>query len=246
VGGDRVGVEHRAQLVVAEQLDAPQLVGGAEAIEEVEERHPRGQGRGVGDRGQVVGLLRRVRRQHREAGLAHRHDVRVIAEDRQRVGRDRARRHVEHEGGQLAGDLVEVGDVEEEALGGGEAGGERPGLDRAVDRAGGAALGLHLLHPRHLLPQVGPTVGGPLVGQLAHRRGWGDGIDRDDLAGPVGHAGGRLVAVDDCALGRHSVGHCKRGARRRAWFPAPIAHGLRWPVARKKITGAVTLGGARA
>ena len=44
----------------------------------------------------------------------------------------------------LAGDLVHVGDHQQQALGGGVGGGQGAGGQRAVHRAGGAGLGLHL------------------------------------------------------------------------------------------------------
>jgi hypothetical protein len=68
----------------------------------------------------------------------------VVAEDRQRVRGHRARRDVEDGGRQFAGDLEHVGDHQQQALRRGEGGGQRPGLQRAVDRAGGAGLALHL------------------------------------------------------------------------------------------------------
>ena len=56
--------------------------------------------------------------------------------------------------GQLAGDLVHVGDHQQQALRRGEGGGERAGLQRAVEGAGGAAFALHLDHRRHGAPDV--------------------------------------------------------------------------------------------
>ena len=44
--------------------------------------------------GEVVRLLHRVRAEQREAGLPAGHHVGVVAEDRQRVRRERARRDV--------------------------------------------------------------------------------------------------------------------------------------------------------
>ena len=102
------------------------LVRGAEAVEEVEERHARRERGRVGDRGEVVGLLDRARAEQREAGLAAGHDVGVVAEDRERVGGDRAGGDVHAEGRQLAGDLVHVRDHQEQALRRGEGRREAP------------------------------------------------------------------------------------------------------------------------
>jgi hypothetical protein len=104
--------DHRAEHLVVDELDGVQLVGGPEAVEEVDERDARAQRGGLGDERQVVGLLHRRRRQEGEPRLPHRHDVRVVAEDRQPLGGQRPGRDVEHRRGQLTGDLVHVGDHE--------------------------------------------------------------------------------------------------------------------------------------
>jgi hypothetical protein len=70
----------------------------------------------VGHQGQVVGILDRDRGQQREAGPAAEHHVRVIAEDAERVGGDRAGGDMDAERGELARDLEHVGDLEQQAL----------------------------------------------------------------------------------------------------------------------------------
>jgi len=70
-----------AEVVVGELLDPGDLVRGAEAVEEVEERDAREERRPLGDGGQIVGLLHRAGGEQAEAGLPDRHHVRVIAED---------------------------------------------------------------------------------------------------------------------------------------------------------------------
>jgi hypothetical protein len=189
-------VDERRQVGVSERLDAPLLVARAEAVEEVQEGHARAQRGGVGHEGQVLGLLRAARAEQREAGAAAGHHVAVVAEDRQGVRRQRTRRDVHAEGVQLARDLVHVGQHEQQALAGREGRGQRAALQRAVHRAGRAALGLHLDHVGDLAPQVRAPSRRPLVAQLGHRRGGRDRVDRDDLADPVRHARDGLVRVD--------------------------------------------------
>ena len=46
--GDRRFIDKRAYIVVGGDLNGGHLMGGAEAVEEVEERHPTGQRGGVG------------------------------------------------------------------------------------------------------------------------------------------------------------------------------------------------------
>ena len=58
-------------------------------------------------------------------------------------------------GGQLAGDLVHVGDHQQQALRRREGRRQRAGLQRAVNGAGRAAFALHLDHRRDGAPDVG-------------------------------------------------------------------------------------------
>ena len=195
VRGDRLGIEKGAKILVRELLDLGDLVGGPEAVEEVEERDARLQGRHLPDGGEVVRLLNGVRAEHGEAGLPAGHDVRVVPEDREGVRGDGAGRHVHAVGGQLPRDLVHVGDHQEEALRRRERRGQRPGLERAVDGARGAPLRLHLDDFGDVPPDVLHPLGGPLVGPLAHVRGGGDRIDGDDLVRPVGDRGDGFIPV---------------------------------------------------
>ena len=96
VRADELLGHQRAQVVVGEHLDRVQLVRGAEPVEEVHERHPRPERGGLRHQRQVVRLLDRGRGQQREAGLADRHHVGVVAEDRQPLRRERPGGHVHH------------------------------------------------------------------------------------------------------------------------------------------------------
>ena len=148
-------------------------------------------------------------------GLAACHDVGVVAEDRERMGRDCARRDVQTAGGQLARDLVEIRDHQQQALRGREGRGEGARLEGAVDRAGGAALRLHLHDHRDASPDVRPSRRRPLVGELAHRRARRDRVDGDDLAQAMRHRGDRLVAVESLQAGGGGHGsHSSVGAGR--------------------------------
>ena len=74
-----------------------------------------------------------------------------------------------HGGRQLAGQLEEVGQHEEQALGGGEGGGQRPVQAGPVQRARRARLGLQGDDLRHPAPDVGPPGCAPRVRRLSHR-----------------------------------------------------------------------------
>ena len=196
VGGHQRVVDHRAHGVGLDGDDLGDLVGGAEAVEEVDHRDAPGQGGGLGDQRHVLGFLHRIAGQERAAGGAAGHHVGVIAEDRQGVGGQRPRRHVEHEGRQLAGHLVEVGHEQQQALAGGEAGAQRPRGERPVQRAGGAAFGLHLDDLGDHAPQVRLALGGPFIGPLAHVGRGRDRVDGNHLAAEIGHPSGGFVAVE--------------------------------------------------
>ena len=189
-----------AKRVVVDGSDLRDFMRRAESVEEVEKRDARREGRRMGDRGEVLGLLDGAGREHRETGLAASHDVGVISEDRERVRGQRPRRHVHRERRQLSRDLVHVGYHQEEPLGGGECRRQRSRLKRSMHRSGRSALRLHLDDRRHRSPDVRAPGRRPLVGELTHRRRRGDRVDGDDFAQPMRHGCGGLVAVDGDSL----------------------------------------------
>ncbi len=135
---------------------------------------PRAQGGGLGDQGKVHDFLDVVGAEHGPAGGAAGHDVGVVAEDVESAwAADGAGRNMEDRGGQFAGDLVHVGDHQQQTLAGGKGGGQGAGLQGAVDGAGGAAFGLHLGHQRDGPPDVLLARGALGVGDLPHDR---DGV----------------------------------------------------------------------
>ena len=222
VGGDQVHVDHRLHVVFRELLDLVHFVRDAEAVVEVEERHAGFERGAVGDQGHVLRLLHRGRREHRPARRAAGHHVAVVAEDRQGVGGHRAGRHVEDRRGQFAGDLEHVGDHQQQALRGREGGRQRPGLQRAVDRAGGPGLALHFDHVGHGAEDVLASGGGPGVGQFAQARRGGDRVNRHHLVAQVGDVGRRFIAVD---------GH-----------EASLFHGLSPVIKRMKLAACISVG----
>ncbi len=152
--------------------------------------------RGVRDERHVVRLLHRRRSEHREARLADRHDVGVVAEDREPLSGERPRRDMQHGRCELTGDLVHVRDHEQQPLRRGERRRQGATLQRAVEGARRAAFALHLDDRRHATPEVRPLVARPLVGELCHRRRRGNRVDAADLAEPVCNRGSGLVPID--------------------------------------------------
>jgi len=122
----------------------------------------------VGDQREIVRLLYRTRRQQRHPGLPDGHHVGVVTEDRQRVRRDGPGRDVHGERRELAGDLVEIRDHQQQALRRSERRGQRSRLQRPVHGANGSCLGLHFHDVWNRAPDVGTPGRRPLVGQFAH------------------------------------------------------------------------------
>ncbi|MNF79985.1 hypothetical protein D3C84_622160 [compost metagenome] len=176
--------------------DLVHLVGGAKAVEEVDEGHPALQGDAVGDQGQVLRLLHRAGGKHGKTCAARRHHVLMVAKNRQPLRRQRAGRHMEHRRGQFAGDLVHIRQHQHQPLTGGEGGGERPRLQGAVYSAGRPPFTLHLHYCGDIAPEVTLPLVRPGVGQLRHGRGGGDGIDGAHFAQLVRHPGRGFVAID--------------------------------------------------
>ena len=79
--GHGVHVAHILQVLVVPDSDLLDLVGGAEAVEEVDEGDLALQRGQMGHGGQIHDLLDVALAQHGEAGLAAGHDVGVVAED---------------------------------------------------------------------------------------------------------------------------------------------------------------------
>jgi hypothetical protein len=204
-GDDVVVADQRGDVVVGQRRDLVDLVRGAEPVEEVQERHPRPQGGDVGHEREVLRLLHRSRRQHRPPGRPRVHDVAVVPEDRQGMGRDGARRDVDDGRGQLAGDLEHVRDHQQQALRGRERRRQGALLQRAVQRACGAGLGLHLHNIGNDAPEVRAACRRPIVAVLAHRRRGRDRVQRDDLAQRVCHPSRGLVPIDTTPFVGHAI-----------------------------------------
>ena len=166
----RLAIEHSGQLSLVDHLNLLNLVRSAEAIEEVNKRNASLEGNDVSHTGQVHNLLNRRGSQHRKAGLAGSHHVLVVTEDRQSVRSQGTSRHMEYARQQLTGDLVHVGDHQQQTLRSGEGRGQSARLQRTVDGAGSTGLRLHLNHLNGLTEDVLATLRSPLVHILSHGR----------------------------------------------------------------------------
>ena len=162
----------------------------------------------MADQCKVMHLLDGVGTQHGEAGAAAGHHVAVVAEDRQGMGGDGAGGDMEDRRQQFAGNLVHVGDHQQQALRRGEGRSQRPALQGAVYRAGSAGLALHLDDLRDRAPEIGPRLAGPCIHEITHRRGRRDRIDGQYFAELVGNrrAGRIAVSRDHQVSGSFSPG----------------------------------------
>ena len=207
MGKDEFVGNHRPDHIAGDGFNLLDFMGGPESVEEMQEGNPCLQGSRLGNQGEIMRFLNAGGGQHRKPGLAHRHDIRVIAEDRQSLAGQRAGGDVEHRAGEFAGDLVHIGNHQEQSLRGRERGCQGPGGQSAVNRATGAALGLHLHNLGDGTPDVFHAGGTVLIGPFPHRRGGGNRINRANFVRGVGDIGNRLISVhhDHVLILSHSI-----------------------------------------
>ncbi len=192
---DRVHVAHLGEVVIIPDLDLLDFVGGTEAVKEVDERHAALDGGEVRNRGEIHDLLRVGLGEHRKAGLAAGHNVGVVAEDVQRMGRYGTGGNMEYAGQKLAGDLVHIRDHQEQALGSGVGGSQRACREGAVHGACRARLGLHFNDLDGRAEDVLLTGGSPLVNAVCHGARGGDRVDPRYFRERIGYVRGSSIAV---------------------------------------------------
>ena len=190
-------VHQLCKIAVLQRLHLLDLMAGAEAVEEVQERDPRLDGGQVCHAGQIHDLLHAAGVQHGKTGLAAVHHVGVVAENGECVGAHGAGRHMQHAGQTLAGDAVHGGDHQHQALGGSEAGGQCAGFQCAVASAAGAGLRLHLHQADRLIENILLPFCRPFVRVLCHGRRRRNGVDRGDFGKRIGYICRRLVTITD-------------------------------------------------
>ncbi len=200
---NQILIDHETHVVLTELCDLLHLVGSAKAVEVVQEGDAGTQGRRLSDQGKVHDLLDIVGTKHGPAGLTAGHDVGVVPEDGEALSRDGASGNMEDGRSELPGDLVHVRNHQQQTLGSGKGGGQRTGLQGAVNGTGRSPLGLHLDHLGDGSPDVllsGGTFG---VRDLAHAGRGGDGVDGDHFVGRVGDMGGSRTAIKTCGFPVH-------------------------------------------
>ena len=192
---DSVHVAHVGEILVIPHGDLLDLVGGAETVEEVDERDLAGKRGQVRHGGEIHHFLHVALAQHGETGLAAGHDVGVIAEDVQRVGRNSTGGDVEHAGELLSRDLVHVRDHQQQTLRGRVGGGQSTGTEGAVHCAGSTGFGLHLDDLDLAAEDVFQAICRPLVDQVGHRGGRRNGINCRNFTESIAYVSRSIIAV---------------------------------------------------
>ena len=188
-------VEHGRQFSLVNQLNLLNLMRGTETVEEVQEGNASLQGNDVSHTGQVHHLLNRRSCQHSKAGLTGGHHVLVVTENREGVRSQRTSRHVEDTRQQLTGNLIHVGNHQQQTLRSGEGRGQSTRLQRAVYGTGSTGLRLHLNHLYGLTEDVLATLRSPLVHVLCHGRRRGDGVNSGNLREHISHVSCCIVTI---------------------------------------------------
>ena len=114
--GNRVIIDQLRQIVVVQHLDLLDLVRSAEAVEKVQERHARLDGRQMRNGGQIHGFLYAGGSQHRKSCAATGHHVAMVAKDREGMRRQGTGADVENGRQAFAGDFIHIGDHQQQSL----------------------------------------------------------------------------------------------------------------------------------
>ena len=85
--GNEVFIDHRTHIIQCQLFDLLHLMTCPETIEEVQKRQTRSQSGLLSDQCHIHDFLNTARSEHRKTRLSTGHDIRMIAEDRQRLTR---------------------------------------------------------------------------------------------------------------------------------------------------------------
>ena len=192
--------------LVRDCLGLVDFVRGAKSVKEVEERDARLQRGQVGDQRHIAGLLHRIGRQHGIAGGAAGHHIRVVAKNRERMGRDGARRYMNHIRRQFARNFVHVGDHQQQPLRRRKCGAERACLQRSVHGARSSAFTLQFGDDGDRAPDVTAPFFLPLIGPLAHGGRGCNRINGDDFRQAISDRCRGFVSIqNDCFFFSHCL-----------------------------------------
>ena len=192
---DGLHVTHVLEVLVIPDGNLLNLVRGPESVEEVDEGNLSAEGGEMGHRGEVHDFLDVALAEHGETGLAAGHDVAVVTEDVQRVGRNGSGAYVEDGRKLFGGDFVHIRNHQEQALGSGVGGGEGTGSEGTVHGTCGTGFGLHLDNLDFGSEDVLQSVSTPLIDKVSHRAGRCDRVDCGNFGIRVADMRRGVVAV---------------------------------------------------
>ena len=197
---DGIHIRQLGHVFIIDDLYLLDLVRGTESIKEVQERHTSFNGGQMGNQRQIHNFLNGSGSQHGKPSLTASHYVRLITEDVQRLRGQGARAHMEYAGQQFAGDLVHVGDHQQQALGRGKGRGHGAGYQRAVHSASSTRLALHLNDVHRLAIDILTAGRCPFVTRFRHRRGRRNRVDGSYIAERVRNVRGGGIAINGQCL----------------------------------------------
>src|SRR5215208_6451164 len=148
VSADQLIVHQGTEFFIRKLEDLVDFMRGAEPVKEMQEGDAGLESCSLCDGREIVGFLDAARGEQCPTRLADSHHILMVAVNGEGVGCDSACCNMEDRAGEFTGDLVHVGDHQEQTLCCRKGGGECPGLKRAVDCTCCAAFGLHLNYER--------------------------------------------------------------------------------------------------
>ena len=200
--GNSVHIDHVGEILVVPDRDLLDLVRGTETVKKVEERNTALDGGQVSHSAEIHDLLLVGFCHHGKSGLAASVDVRVVAEDVQRMGGHATSRDVNDAGEKFACDLIHIRNHEKKSLRCRVGRGQSAGGKRAVNGTGRTRFGLHLHHLDGFAENVSGGLAKdvfigsrPSVGDFRHGGGRSDRVDGRHFGKRIGYVRRRCVAI---------------------------------------------------
>ena len=188
-------INERRQVLVIDDMDLLDFMACAESVEEIDERNPAFDGSQMRYRREIHHFLHIGFRQHGAAGRSGRHNILVIAENRERMVCQRPGSDMEYTGKQLAGHFIHGRNHEQHPLGSGISRREGTALERAVERAGCAAFCLHFNYMHGIAEKILFPMSGPFIHRFSHRRRRRDRINGGYFGERVGNIGSSCISI---------------------------------------------------
>ncbi|OPZ73616.1 MAG: hypothetical protein BWY80_00904 [Firmicutes bacterium ADurb.Bin456] len=136
-------INQLSQIIIIKDLNFLLFMGGSESVKEVKERNPGLDSCQVGYRPHVNYFLYAAGSQHCKPGHPAGHNVGVIAENAQGMGRKRPGSCVNYPRHQFPGDFIHIGDHQHQALGGCIGCAQHTRCKGSVQGGSGASFRLH-------------------------------------------------------------------------------------------------------